>query len=275
MKVNSIKYCVVLLTVVPLLINCEGSNITESNTPQGAVPTASTGSATNVWATTATLNGSANAGGLITYVWFEYGTNSSLSNYTTTQQQTIGPSEGSVDISQSISGLNYSTQYFYRLIASNDAGTDSGEISSFYNSITGNWIIDTRDDFSYGSYSGSLYANLQLTQTTNLLYPGVSDDVYMVTGSFSGMSLALNDGEILYAVFGNASGTIANGGININIYSHNLEFDLGNSNFHFQGVSPTWSDMFGDVSVTINMTTLFGTDDGTITLTGMWDGTRQ
>jgi hypothetical protein len=147
-----------------------------------------------------------------------------------------------------------------------------------YSSITGAWSVSTRTDFGNDNFTAYLSINtLNLTQT-NQLFPGFTHDVYRVTGNFSGFTLALqrkSDGT-LYPVYWDASGSISNGGINTAMASHNLEFYLGSStNYRLRGVAPAYQSMWGDVTVTINMTDVFRTSDGIVTVTGMWDGARQ
>jgi hypothetical protein len=117
---------------------------------------------------------------------------------------------------------------------------------------------------------------LNLTQTGNLA-PGYSSDVYLITGTVSSYTFTIqrkSDGT-LYPAFQNANASVVNAAINATLAAHNLQFDLGNPNFHFTGVAPAYASMFGDITITVNMTTLFGTADGVITLTGQFDGGRQ
>jgi hypothetical protein len=144
-----------------------------------------------------------------------------------------------------------------------------------YSNITGEWSLSTRSDFSNDSFTGSLYADLSLTQTNELL-EGYSQDVYKVTGTFNNLDwLIQRKGVGTGYVLESASGSIINGGININTFSHNIEFDLASSNIHIRGTAPLYKTMFGDITVKIDMTAVYGTDDGVITLTGMWDAVRN
>ena len=94
------------------------------------VPTVSTGSATQVASTSATLNGTANPNGASTNVLFLYGTSStSLSQHTLVQN--IGSGGTAVNVSASITGLNPSTTYYYQIYATNSAGPARGATSSF------------------------------------------------------------------------------------------------------------------------------------------------
>ncbi len=97
--------------------------------PTVVVPDVTTGSATNVENTTATLHGSVNPDGLaVTGCSFEYG---KQVQYVETVYQTVPctPSPGSgtspVAVSASISGLQANATYTFRLVASNANGTNT------------------------------------------------------------------------------------------------------------------------------------------------------
>ena len=93
------------------------------------VPKVSTGSATNVTETSATLNGTVNANGLTTTAWFNYGTSSGSYTHTSFTQTISGSSDTAISIS--LSGLTAGTKYYYKLAAQNSAGTSTGSESSF------------------------------------------------------------------------------------------------------------------------------------------------
>jgi hypothetical protein len=145
--------------------------------------------------------------------------------------------------------------------------------SQTYNNVTGSWNFSS-SSLSNDKFSGGLSANLNLTQTTQLL-PGYST-VYKITGNFNELGWLFqrkSNGEGY--IFEHGSGSIINGGINTDISGHNLEFDLASTNFHVRGVAPAYESMWGDITMTINMTAVYGTSDGTITLTGNWNASRQ
>jgi hypothetical protein len=88
---------------------------------QFALPTATSTVATNVTATTATLNGIVNANGLSTVVTFEYGPTTS---YGTTVTAIQSPATGAANtsVSADISGLVDGTTYYFRIKAENAIG---------------------------------------------------------------------------------------------------------------------------------------------------------
>ncbi len=266
--------------IVFLLVQCEENSPTKNNDPVQTTPTVLTSSAAEITSTTARLNGTVNPNGSQTDTWFEYGTSSSLSGYTTTPQGSAGNGSSVVNIDQDISGLTPGGNYYFRIAASNEVGLNKGSIRSFnttisYNSVTSDWDFETRTDFGNSDFTASFHINhLWLTQTNELL----NTDIYRLTGTISGMYFTLqrkSDG-MLYSVFNNATSSISEGAINSSLTSHNLSFYIaGSSDFSVRGVAPGYLDMWGDITINLDMTTLFGTSDGDITLTGYWDGTRN
>ena len=97
----------------------------------GAAPTAATLSATSVGATEATLNGNVTPNGLATTAWFEWGTDPSMTTYSSTPTQSAGSGTTSQLTSFPLSGLSTGTTYHFRVAASNGSGTTRGSVSSF------------------------------------------------------------------------------------------------------------------------------------------------
>src|SRR3990172_3861778 len=84
-------------------------------------PTVTTGSATSITLSAATLNGTVNANGTSTTAWFDYGTVSASYGGSSTTQMVTGTS--TTPVSTGISGLSSGTTYYYRVAALNSAGT--------------------------------------------------------------------------------------------------------------------------------------------------------
>jgi len=99
-----------------------------------AVPAASTGSASEIQKTTATLNGEVNPeGALLEECKFEYGTSESYGqthacNLTPAE---IGSGTSPVAVRAEVSGLSEGTTYHFRLVAKNSEGTSNGFDQSF------------------------------------------------------------------------------------------------------------------------------------------------
>lgn len=102
----------------------------QSFTMVGFAAAATTGSATSVSSSRATLNASVTPGGLDTTVWFTWGLKSDLSDGTKAEYRSISDL-GAVDVSVTVTGLTESTRYYYRVEASNGLGSAKGDIKSF------------------------------------------------------------------------------------------------------------------------------------------------
>lgn len=94
-----------------------------------AAPAASTGSAANVTASSATLAGRVDPSGRPTSWQFEYGTSTSYGS--TTPARSAGSGSSSVDVSAELSGLSPARTYHYRLVATSDAGVSRGADKTF------------------------------------------------------------------------------------------------------------------------------------------------
>lgn len=92
-------------------------------------PFATTGIASSVTATSATVNGAVNPKGYATTAHFEWGTTSLLGSSTTSID--VGGGDNDVPLSSPLAGLAPSTTYYFRVIASNSVGTSNGDLSSF------------------------------------------------------------------------------------------------------------------------------------------------
>jgi len=104
----------------------QGTIYTFSTLP---LPTATTIDAGTILTTGANLNATVNPNGRATYAWFEYGLTSSLG--TVVDNQLRGSGTGNVTISFPLSPLSVATRYYFRVVASNSAGTTQGTILSF------------------------------------------------------------------------------------------------------------------------------------------------
>ena len=110
-----------------------GADLTFTTGSSGGAPTVTTGAATSVTTNSATLNGTVNANGLATTVWFEWGTTTNYGNATVAQA--VGSSTSTVAINTGLTGLSTNTTYHFRAVAANGEGTSAGEDHSFTTSI--------------------------------------------------------------------------------------------------------------------------------------------
>lgn len=98
-------------------------------TAAAAPPGATTGAATAVTATTATLNGVVNPNKEDTTYVFEYGTTTAYG--TTTPVQSAVSGNAGKEVSVQVTGLAPGTAYHFRLVATNPSGSDQGNDAVF------------------------------------------------------------------------------------------------------------------------------------------------
>ncbi len=94
-------------------------------------PTVSTAAATSITTSGGTLNGSVNPNGFATSAYFEYGTDSNLSTFSTTAPQSLGSGTINIAVHAVLSGLNPGVKYYFRVTATNSVGTSKGAIVNF------------------------------------------------------------------------------------------------------------------------------------------------
>jgi murein DD-endopeptidase MepM/ murein hydrolase activator NlpD len=138
-------------------------SVVSATVNSGTAPTVTTSAATNVTGTTAQLNGTANPNGSATNVWFEWGTSSNLSSFSSTPQQSVGSGSTSLSVNASLSGLASGTTYYYRLAASNNWGTSRGSISNFATTAPNNIQVTIQTSPSGRSFNvdGTAYTTAQ------------------------------------------------------------------------------------------------------------------
>ncbi len=108
----------------------------DTNTPRCA-----TGSATSLTANSAILNGTINPNGAITTYYFEYGITSSYGFETT--KANSGSGTNGIPVTTNVTGLNSNTTYYYRIVATNSAGTIKGGQKSFTTSSVAPTVFTT------------------------------------------------------------------------------------------------------------------------------------
>ena len=96
---------------------------------QQQAPAVTTGSASNVTSTTATLGGSVNPENQATTGHFEYGTTTAYGS--TTPDFNAGSGSGAVNETADLTGLQPSTTYHFRIDATNSTGTSQGADQTF------------------------------------------------------------------------------------------------------------------------------------------------
>jgi len=118
-----------------------------SCTVGGSVPpTATTGAASGISTTGATLNGSVNPNGSDTTVYFEYGATTGYGS--TTGSQGIGSGTAAVSVSAAATSLACNTLYHFRVVGSSSGGSSAGADQTFATSACpfSAWPVSLRID---------------------------------------------------------------------------------------------------------------------------------
>ena len=107
------------------------SGVTDLIVAEGsaAKATATSGAASSVTGTSADVTGTVNPNGLPAVYTFEYGTSPSFGSIST--PTSVPSSSGDTPVPASLSGLQPSTTYYYRVVATSSAGTSAGVVRSF------------------------------------------------------------------------------------------------------------------------------------------------
>jgi len=95
------------------------------------LPTATTSIASLVTVSSATLSGSVNPNGASTTAYFKWGTTANLATFNSTSAQSIGSGLTDQTVTASLTNLTSNTQYYFRFVAQNSAGSQEGSIASF------------------------------------------------------------------------------------------------------------------------------------------------
>jgi hypothetical protein len=105
--------------------------------PASSAPVVATAAATGVTSTSATLNGTVNPEGSAATYTFDGGLDTSYGNQQPSPQANVGSGTSPVSESTTITGLDPSTTYHYRIEATNSTGTTYGSDVTFTTSASG------------------------------------------------------------------------------------------------------------------------------------------
>jgi uncharacterized protein (TIGR02145 family) len=134
-------------------------------TTLGQSPVATTLAATEIFATTATLNGKVNPNLLSTVVTFEYGLTTEYGDSLTAGQSPVTGSTIS-SVSAQLSGLNEGTTYHFRIKAKNTLGTSNGVDMTFKTTnLTGTLPASDIKTTSV-TLNGTINANIPFTSVS-------------------------------------------------------------------------------------------------------------
>jgi phosphodiesterase/alkaline phosphatase D-like protein len=171
--------------VVASNTNGTTTGLDQTFTTSAAPPTATTGSASAVSSSGATLNGTVNASGSSTAVTFEYGLTTGYgSSVTATQSPATASSD--TPVSKAISGLSPATLYHFRVVAVSAGGTMHGLDQTFTTNPLG-------PGATTGSASSITAGGATLNGTVNAL--GTSADVSFVYGLTTGYGSSVTAAE--------------------------------------------------------------------------------
>ena len=137
--------------------------------PPPAAPLASTGPASAITQTSATLTGTVAADGLPTTWHFEYGPTSAYVSQTPPQSGAVG----TTDVSASLTGLADAQTYHYRLVATNSLGTSYGADETFMTQSPMSTQQENAD------HAIATYAAMQQYFYAPNVYPGDTSSLYV------------------------------------------------------------------------------------------------
>jgi phosphodiesterase/alkaline phosphatase D-like protein len=106
---------------------------TDGPAVSASAPSVTTGDATSIESSSATLHATVDPNSAVTNYWFEYSTDSLLGSVLiqATAQKSAGVGSDKVSVNADISNLAGKTTYYYRIVAQNSLGTVRGDKESF------------------------------------------------------------------------------------------------------------------------------------------------
>jgi Glycosyl hydrolase family 76 len=134
----------------------------------GRAPSVSTGGASSITQSGATVSGTVNPNGQSTTYSFQYGTTTSYG--ATTASQAAGSGTTAVNVSTNLTGLTAGTTYHYRITATNASGTAHGSDLTFTTLMTVQQSDASRAVATYNAMQQHFYAAD--------VYPGDTSSLY-------------------------------------------------------------------------------------------------
>src|SRR5882672_119741 len=131
-----------------------------------AAPQASTGGASSVTPTSATLNGTVTPSGRTTTWFFEYGTSTSYGSKTPAKD--VAPATSPFAVAGQVTGLTAGRVYHFRLVATSDAGTSRGSDQTFTTAVAPS--VTTKSASSVGDSTATLSGTANPNGQTTTAY---------------------------------------------------------------------------------------------------------
>ena len=98
-------------------------------------PSVTTGSASSITKTSASIAGTVNPNGLATTYHFDYGKTTAYGSSAPVPEASAGSGSASTPVSVALTGLTASTTYHFRLVATNSTGTTNGGDATFTTNV--------------------------------------------------------------------------------------------------------------------------------------------
>ena len=143
----------------------------------GRVPSVSTGGASSITQSAATISGTVNPNGRSTTYYFQYGTTTSYGS--TTASQRAGSGASTVNVSASLSGLTAGAAYHYRLYTNSGSGIAYGYDRTFTTVMTPQQLAANRAVATYNAMQQHFYAAS--------VHPGDASNLYTENYPQSGL----------------------------------------------------------------------------------------
>lgn len=171
------------------------SNLTYTATVGGGggqqAPAVTTNAATNVTGSGATLNGTVNPEGASTTYQFDYGTTASYGSSVPVPAGSAGAGSSAVNESATLSGLQPSTTYHYRIKATNSAGTSFGSDQTFTTASSAGVVVESAD-FEADTENHIAWFSSSVTRSTLNPISGAASLRVATTAEFgSGVELSI------------------------------------------------------------------------------------